>query len=253
MTSKYAGLSRVRHAPHSRRVVLVAGRPRSSGRCDPDPAAISRCAIPTRSTCAKYRPAPRRGRARGSVASLGDVRLACGNPAPYARVIDLPDHGQRLATGSPELFLSRDRDLVQSRPIKGIGRVAANLALKDHTENVMVTDLVRNDLGHVAAPGSAWFRYVRDRAIPGACPLVSNARARLAPGVAWPDLLASAFPPGSVNGALADRLTEAGFDLVEAGFEAAVDTGPPLHLGRQPGPPSRRRPRRSGGAGAPHR
>lgn len=130
------------------------------------------------------------------------ARLSAGNPAPYAGVVDLPDHGVRVASASPELFLSRQGDMVESRPIKGTARTAADLLPKDRAENVMIVDLVRNDLGSVAAPGA-----VR---VPGLCEvehhpglvhLVSTVRAGLAAGAGWPELLAAAFPPGSVSGA----------------------------------------------------
>ena len=59
-----------------------------------------------------------------------------------------------IATASPELFLRRAGRTVESGPIKGTGRTAADLLEKDHAENVMIVDLVRNDLGRVCATGS---------------------------------------------------------------------------------------------------
>src|SRR5690606_23771728 len=80
------------------------------------------------------------------------ARLAAGNPAPHAAVIHLP--GLDVVSASPELYLSRDGDVIESRPIKGTGVTAADLLEKDYSENVMIVDLVRNDLGRVAATGS---------------------------------------------------------------------------------------------------
>ncbi|WP_030968667.1 chorismate-binding protein [Streptomyces sp. NRRL S-1824] len=128
--------------------------------------------------------------------------LALGNPAPYAGTIRLPAHGVEVATASPELFLKRDGRTVESGPIKGTGRTEADLLEKDHAENVMIVDLVRNDLGRVCATGSVT---VPDLCVvekhPGLVHLVSTVRGRLADGVGWPELLAAAFPPGSVTGA----------------------------------------------------
>ncbi|MEV7232889.1 chorismate-binding protein [Streptomyces sp. NPDC051020] len=128
--------------------------------------------------------------------------LARGNPAPYAGTIRLPAHGVEIATASPELFLSRDGRTVESGPIKGTGRTEADLLEKDHAENVMIVDLVRNDLGRVCATGSVT---VPDLCVvekhPGLVHLVSTVRGRLADGAGWPELLAAAFPPGSVTGA----------------------------------------------------
>lgn len=128
--------------------------------------------------------------------------LARGNPAPYAGTIRLPEHGVEVATASPELFLRRDGRTVESGPIKGTGRTEDDLLEKDHAENVMIVDLVRNDLGRVCATGSVT---VPDLCVvekhPGLVHLVSTVRGELAEGADWPELLAAAFPPGSVTGA----------------------------------------------------
>ncbi|MFE7763310.1 chorismate-binding protein [Streptomyces sp. NPDC057438] len=128
--------------------------------------------------------------------------LARGNPAPYAGTIRLPVHGVEIATASPELFLRRDRRVVASGPIKGTGRTEADLLEKDHAENVMIVDLVRNDIGQVCATGSVT---VPDLCVvekhPGLVHLVSTVRGELRDDAGWPELLAAAFPPGSVTGA----------------------------------------------------
>jgi para-aminobenzoate synthetase component 1 len=128
--------------------------------------------------------------------------LAAGNPAPYAGVVDLPDAGVQVVTASPELFLSRSGDLLASGPIKGTGRTAADLLPKDTAENIMIVDLVRNDLAHVARPGTVdvpELCVVREH--PGLVHLESRVTARLSPGRGWPEILDAAFPPGSVTGA----------------------------------------------------
>ncbi|MFJ2417443.1 chorismate-binding protein [Streptomyces brevispora] len=128
--------------------------------------------------------------------------LARGNPAPYAGTIRLPAHGVEIATASPELFLRRDGRTIESGPIKGTGRTEDDLLEKDHAENVMIVDLVRNDLGRVCATGSVG---VPDLCVvekhPGLVHLVSTVRGLLAEGTGWPELLDAAFPPGSVTGA----------------------------------------------------
>jgi para-aminobenzoate synthetase component 1 len=128
--------------------------------------------------------------------------LAHGNPAPYAGTIRLPGHGVETATASPELFLRRRGRIVESGPIKGTGRTEADLLPKDHAENVMIVDLVRNDLGRVCATGSVT---VPELCVvekhPGLVHLVSTVRGELTEGAGWPELLAAAFPPGSVTGA----------------------------------------------------
>ncbi|MFC4056803.1 chorismate-binding protein [Planomonospora corallina] len=128
------------------------------------------------------------------------LRLAEGNPAPYAAVVSLPERA--VISASPELYLSRDGDVIESRPIKGTGATAADLLEKDHAENVMIVDLVRNDLGRVAAVGSVTVPALCEvEQHPGLVHLVSTVRARLAPEAGWPELFAATFPPGSVTGA----------------------------------------------------
>lgn len=128
--------------------------------------------------------------------------LARGNPAPYAGTIRLPQHGVEIATASPELFLRRSGKVVESGPIKGTGRTEADLLQKDYAENVMIVDLVRNDLGRVCATGTV---SVPDLCVvekhPGLVHLVSTVRGELPVAAGWPELLAAAFPPGSVTGA----------------------------------------------------
>jgi para-aminobenzoate synthetase component 1 len=130
---------------------------------------------------------------------LGNA-LAAGNPAPYAAVMRLP--GMQIASASPELYLLRDGDIVESRPIKGTGRTPSDLLPKDRAENVMIVDLVRNDLGRVAEVGSVSVPALcAMEEHPGLVHLVSTVRARLPSGVGWPELISATFPPGSITGA----------------------------------------------------
>ncbi|MFI9362174.1 chorismate-binding protein [Kitasatospora sp. NPDC053057] len=128
--------------------------------------------------------------------------LAHGNPAPYAGTIRLPEHGVEIATASPELYLHRTGRTVSSGPIKGTGRTEDELLDKDHAENVMIVDLVRNDLGRVCETGSVT---VPDLCVvekhPGLVHLVSTVEGTLRDGAGWPELLTATFPPGSVTGA----------------------------------------------------
>ncbi|QXE37810.1 chorismate-binding protein [Streptomyces sp. GMY02] len=128
--------------------------------------------------------------------------LARDNPAPYAGTIRLPAHGVEIATASPELYLRRTGSTVESGPIKGTARTAAELLEKDYAENVMIVDLVRNDLGRVCATGSVTVPALCAlESHPGLVHLVSTVRGELAEGAGWPELLSATFPPGSVSGA----------------------------------------------------
>lgn len=139
--------------------------------------------------------------ARSDIDALTGL-LAHGNPAPYAGTLRLPGHGVEIATASPELYLRRDGDVVSSGPIKGTGRTEADLLEKDHAENVMIVDLVRNDLGQVCRTGSIT---VPDLCAvekhPGLVHLVSTVQGTLREDAGWPELFHGTFPPGSVTGA----------------------------------------------------
>ncbi len=128
--------------------------------------------------------------------------LAVGNPAPHAGVVSLAAYDVSVVSASPELFLRRDGDVVESGPIKGTATTADGLTDKDRAENVMIVDLVRNDLGVVAVTGSVEVPALcAVEEHPGLAHLVSRVRARLRPEAGWPELMAAAFPPGSVTGA----------------------------------------------------
>ncbi|GAA5123888.1 aminodeoxychorismate synthase component I [Haloechinothrix salitolerans] len=113
---------------------------------------------------------------------------------------------------SPELFLARTGRRVRSTPIKGTlprrgDADAANAerlrrSTKDVAENVMITDLVRNDLGRVSAVGSVTVpELLSVTEAPGVWHLESTVASELAPDMTDADLLHATFPPGSVTGA----------------------------------------------------
>ena len=136
-----------------------------------------------------------------SMLDLGRA-LAMANPAPFAAVLDLPDHGVRVASASPELFLSRDGDRVRSAPIKGTTAAGMPFAEKDRAENIMIVDLVRNDLGRVCRSGSVTVPLLlAAEEHPGLVHLVSTIEGELRPGIGWSELFDAVFPPGSVTGA----------------------------------------------------
>ena len=128
------------------------------------------------------------------------ARLAEGNPALYAGVVDIP--GTRVVTASPELYLRRVGRTAISEPIKGTARTPEELLPKDTAENVMIVDLVRNDLARVAATGTVEVpSLLRVEPYPGLVHLVSTVTAELVPGAGWPELIGATFPAGSISGA----------------------------------------------------
>ena len=125
-----------------------------------------------------------------------------GNPAPHAAVLSLPDAGVAVASASPERFLARQGRAVWSSPIKGTAADPAGFLDKDRAENVMITDLVRNDLGRVCEWGSVEVPALCSvERHPGLAHLVSTVTGVLRADVGWPELIDATFPPGSVTGA----------------------------------------------------
>ncbi|HET7677376.1 MAG TPA: anthranilate synthase component I family protein [Candidatus Limnocylindrales bacterium] len=157
-------------------------------------------------------------------------RLRIGDPVPYAAFLDLgPDEAGRrraLLSASPEPFLSVEPGgRVSTDPIKGTrprGRspeadrcLAAELlaSVKDRAENTMIVDVLRNDLGRVCLPGSVRVpRLCRLERTAAVQHLVSTVTGQLTPGQDPLDLLAAAFPGGSITGAPKIRAME----LIEA-------------------------------------
>lgn len=139
------------------------------------------------------------------------LRLA---PAPFAAFLELGD-GFSIASASPERFVSlHPGGQIMAQPIKGTRRrdpdpsrdraLADELAAseKDRAENLMIVDLLRNDLGRVAAPGSVGVpRLYQVESFSAVHHLVSTVTAELAPGAGAIDLLRAAFPGGSITGA----------------------------------------------------
>lgn len=136
------------------------------------------------------------------------------HPAPHAALLRFGDRA--VVSASPELFLRRTGEEVETRPIKGTAarRAVLERSAKDRAENVMITDLARNDLGRVCRPGSvAVPALCAAEAHPGLWHLVSTVTGRLRPGVGTGTLVGATFPPASVTGAPKPRVLQAIEDL----------------------------------------
>ncbi|MEO1658596.1 MAG: anthranilate synthase component I family protein [Pseudomonadota bacterium] len=132
--------------------------------------------------------------------------------ARYGAFFDMGETA--IISASPELFLSLDGDLLASEPVKGTRPRHADPVLdqralddlkadeKDRAENIMITDLLRNDLSKVSKDGS-----VKEPVICGARShahvhhLYSRIEGQLREGLVFADALAAAFPCGSITGA----------------------------------------------------
>jgi para-aminobenzoate synthetase component 1 len=134
--------------------------------------------------------------------------LAEHNPAPHLSALQVPASLSgfasdiRIVSASPELFVSRKIQVLRSSPIKGTARVASELLEKDQTENIMIVDLIRNDLGQVCQSGSVKVvDLLRLEEHPGLVHLVSDVEGTLPSDVGWQEILKALSPPGSVSGA----------------------------------------------------
>ncbi len=155
------------------------------------------------------------------------LRLRGTNPAPYAGY--LRHRGVHLLSSSPERFACVDRHgWLVARPIKGTTprgmtptddeRLRRHLATdpKLRAENLMITDLLRNDLSMVCEPGTVEVPGLMEvESYASVHQLVSTVRGRLRTDVATIDALRALFPAGSMTGA-PKRMTMQIIDEVEA-------------------------------------
>ncbi len=147
------------------------------------------------------------------------TRLNATNRAPFSAFIRLKQGA--ILSLSPERFIHLAEGTIQTRPIKGTlprltdpdadRQQAEKLATspKDRAENLMIVDLMRNDIGRVAVPGSVRVpELFVVEPFPAVHHLVSTITARLPTSRTACDLLRAAFPGGSITGAPKIRAME---------------------------------------------
>jgi anthranilate synthase component I len=146
------------------------------------------------------------------------------NPSPYMYFLRL--HGVTLAGSSPESLVTAQGRAASMRPIAGTrprgADQASDLALereliddeKERAEHVMLVDLARNDLGRVCRPGTVKVQdLMRVERYSHVMHLVSDVVGELSDGVTPLDVLAAAFPAGTVSGSPKVRAMEIIDDL----------------------------------------
>lgn len=141
------------------------------------------------------------------------------NPSPYMGYLRLP--GLELVSASPELLVQLEGSTVRTRPIAGTRRRGASgeedrrmrdelLANeKERAEHIMLVDLERNDLGRISRYGTVkvtelmgieYYSHVMH--------IVSEVTGELAEGKDGYDVIAAAFPGGTITGAPKVRTME---------------------------------------------
>jgi para-aminobenzoate synthetase component 1 len=146
-------------------------------------------------------------------------QLSAVSPAPFAAYLDCGDF--QIVSSSPELFLRLSGGHIQTRPIKGTRPRSADpvrdsqltyelqTSSKEVAELVMITDLLRNDLGKVCEYGSVQVpEMMRLERFSHVQHLVSTVEGRLAGGISHLAALAACFPGGSITGAPKYRAME---------------------------------------------
>lgn len=140
------------------------------------------------------------------------LRLSDHSPAPFS--VFYRYGNSFLLSASPERFLKKEGNLIISQPIKGTTRrgkhssedeelrLLLQNSAKDRSENIMITDLVRNDLAQFAEEGTVRvsdlcgvyaFRHVHQ--------MISTIECRLRKDFSSIDAIRLAFPMGSMTGA----------------------------------------------------
>ncbi len=145
--------------------------------------------------------------------------LRRNQPVSFSAYLDLG--GDRILSLSPELFFRKSGKLCEVRPMKGTmprghdeqedQRFAAALQndLKNRSENVMIVDLLRNDLGRVSRPGSVTVtKLFTVETYPTLHQMTSSITGRIADHIGLTDLFKALFPCGSVTGAPKIRTME---------------------------------------------
>lgn len=123
------------------------------------------------------------------------------NPSPYACYLSTPDF--QVASASPELFLKRSGNKIQTSPIKGTQALTeSGFGKKDQSENIMIVDLMRNDLGQICQPGTVDVeQLLRSEDHPGLRHLVSDVVGQLQENISWREIFQALLPAGSISGA----------------------------------------------------
>lgn len=140
------------------------------------------------------------------------LRLNAISKAPFATYANFGSH--YCLSASPERYLKKQGDTLYSQPIKGTAKRGSTQLedaqiiqellnnKKERSENIMITDLVRNDLSKTAVKDSV--------TVLGLCELhsfeqvhqlVSTVTSKVPPTLAITDIFKTTFPMGSMTGA----------------------------------------------------
>ncbi len=147
------------------------------------------------------------------------INLYNNSPAPFSAFMNFGDF--QVVSSSPELFLKMIERHIITRPIKGTRPRSKDPQIdiqmlyelktspKETAELVMITDLLRNDLGKVCEYGSVQVsELLKAETHPHIYHLISTIEGELRSDISHIQALASCFPGGSITGAPKIRAME---------------------------------------------
>ena len=133
------------------------------------------------------------------------------NPAPFFAYLNMA--GIEIISSSPERFIVYDGEKIETRPIKGTifrGKTPDEdlknyqqlfESTKDQAELAMIVDLLRNDIGKCARPGTVKVReFKRMEPYNNVYHLIAIVDAMLESNVSPMDVIQATFPGGSITG-----------------------------------------------------
>ncbi len=138
-------------------------------------------------------------------------------PTAYAAFLHLNDLA--IASVSPELFFCLDGDQITTQPMKGTAPRAPNAeedlankhalenSEKDRSENIMIVDMIRNDLGRICQPGTITAdNLFAIESLPTVWQQTSSVSGKTE--ARFSDILSTLFPCASITGAPKKRTME---------------------------------------------
>jgi para-aminobenzoate synthetase / 4-amino-4-deoxychorismate lyase len=139
-------------------------------------------------------------------------RLKKAQSSNFCAYINTGNHS--ILSASPELFFHLEGDQITTRPMKGTikrGKSAAEdeanaselyHSEKNRAENVMIVDLLRNDLGIIAEPGTVKVQKLFEiEQYPTVHQMTSTITARVSEKTKFVEIFKALFPCGSITGA----------------------------------------------------
>lgn len=137
--------------------------------------------------------------------------VALANPAPFSAYLNLAE--LKVISSSPERLLLHQNGFLETRPIKGTAprgktdeidqqmRTHLLNSEKEKAELIMITDLMRNDLGRISAQGSIQVdKICHIEAYANVFHMLSVISSQADPELHPLELIRACFPGGSITG-----------------------------------------------------